>query len=436
MLHRLPLMVLALAILVAWGLHALTEWPASRPLAAQTEPFSADAGLREKDIAFYEMRATADTMSAADLAQLAQLYLQRARETGAVEDYGRAEESARRSLTLRADRNGKAALARASSLLALHQFPEALEAASGLCTDYADRPSYCALLGEIQLEMGDYAAARATFDALAPFRANLGVAPRVARWYEITGRTADAFDLLRAARAEAVQRPDLPREQVAWFHLRVADSALRNGRLKEAERAFREGLRVEPADVRLLSGMARLSAVRHDWTSAIAYGERTGERADVATLALIGDAHAALRDSAAAETYFQKVEQAARENPEPFNRQWTLFRLDHAREIPATVALLRDEIRVRQDVYGWDQLAWGLYHAREYRAAHEAMQQALRMGTNDAVLCFHAGLIERALGNHADAERHLRAALAANPHFHPTFPARARAVLDSMEAGR
>jgi tetratricopeptide (TPR) repeat protein len=130
------------------------------------------------------------------------------------------------------------------------------------------------------------------------------------------------------------------------------------------------------------------------------------------------------------------VEQSARENPEPFNRQWTLFRLDHAREIPATVALLRDEILVRQDVYGWDQLAWALYHAGDYQAAYEAMQQALRMGTHDAVLCFHAGLIERARGNHTDAERHLRSALAANPHFHPTFPARARAVLDSVEAGR
>jgi tetratricopeptide (TPR) repeat protein len=233
-----------------------------------------------------------------------------------------------------------------------------------------------------------------------------------------------------------VQRLDLPREQVAWFHLRVGDIALRNGRLKEAERAFRDGLRVEPADVRLLSGMARLSAVRHDWAHVVAYGEGTGERADIATLALIGDAYAALGDAAAAERYFQKAEQSAHANPEPFNRQWTLFRLDHGRHIAATVAQLRDEISVRQDVYGWDQLAWGLYHAGEYQAARAAMQQALRMGTADAVLCFHAGLIERALGNHADAERHLRAALAANPHFHPTFPARARAVLDSVEAGR
>jgi hypothetical protein len=60
------------------------------------------------------------------------------------------------------------------------------------------------------------------------------------------------------------------------------------------------------------------------------------------------------------------------------------------------------------------------------------MAQALRMGTRDAVLFFHAGSIERALGNDAAAKRWLRAALGTNPRFHPVFPARAKAVLDTL----
>jgi tetratricopeptide (TPR) repeat protein len=425
----------ALMAAAAWGkLGSRSVQHSAQPAAAQSESFAADAQVRDLDISFYERRVGADTMSAADLAQLAQLYLQRAREAGDLADYHRAEDAARRSLALRGSRNAKAEVVRASSLLALHRFPEALAAAAGLCDDLPARPSACALLAEIQLELGDYDAARATFDRLAPFRGNLGVAPRVARWYEITGRTQDAFRLLVTARADAMRRDDLPLEQVAWFHLRVSDIALRNGNLGEARRALRSGLRVAPADPRLLATAARLAALRHDWREVIELGERVGARADIATLAVIGDAHAALGHAVEAESWYQAIEQAAQDNPEPFNRQWTLFRLDHDRQVAPTMSLLRDEIRVRQDVYGWDQLAWALYRTGDYAEARAAMTQALRMGTRDAVLFFHAGLIERALGNDVAAERLLREAVTLNPHFHPNFPARAQEILDSLRA--
>ncbi len=407
-----------------------------RVVAAATDPFESDAAIRDADIAFYESRSRADTLSAADLADLAQLYLRRARETGEMSDYRRAEEVSRRSLALRAVRNPQAELVLASSLLALHRFPEALAAAGRLCNDYPERLSHCALLAEIRLEMGDYSAARATFSLLAPFKGNLGVAPRLARWYEITGRTDDAFRLLLAARDDAERRTDLPREQVAWFHLRVGDIGLRNGDLARAAHAFRAGLRVAPHDPRLLAGLARHAALRHDWKDVIEFGMRAADRADITTLALIGDAYAALGRAQEAENQYRTVEEAARDNSEPFNRQWTLFRLDHDRETAGTLVLLRDEIRIRDDVYGWDQLAWAYYRAGDFTAARHSMDQALRMGTRDAVLFFHAGLIDRALGDHASAQRQLRTALELNPHFHHTFPAWARATLDSIDAGR
>jgi tetratricopeptide (TPR) repeat protein len=409
------------------------RWPGSADASgAGAAAFADDAKLREQDIAFYRDRALADTLSAADRAQLAALYLQRARETGDIADYGRAEAAARRSLALRSGRNGKAAVVLASSLLALHRFPEALTAARGFCDELPDRPAACALLAEIQLEMGDYDAAAASFAALAPFRGDLAVAPRLARWYEITGRTDDAWRLLLDVRAEAVRRDALPREQVAWFHLRVGDIALRNGDLDRAERALGEGLRVEPADARLLAAMARSRALRHDWRAALDYALRTGDRADLATLALIGDAYAALGDPMQAERWYDAVERAAAGNPEPFNRQWMQFRLDHGRALGPTLELLRAEIAIRRDVYGWDQLAWALHRTGDHAAARVAMAQALRMGTRDAVLFFHAGSIERALGNDAAAKRWLRAALETNPRFHPVFPAQAKAVLDTL----
>ncbi|MGH7547995.1 MAG: tetratricopeptide repeat protein, partial [Gemmatimonadales bacterium] len=316
-----------------------------------------------------------------------------------------------------------------SSLLAQHRFPEALEAARRLNELAPAEPGARALLGEIQLELGDYDAARKTFAALASERRHLAVAPRLARWAEIQGHTAEAGHLLRRALTEAVPRRDLALEQVAWFYLRLGDFELRHGRLGEAEWVLRAGLEARPDDPRLLAARARLEALRQRWPQAIAYGERAGAGADLATLALIGDGYAALGDSARAEAYYAAVERAAAERPEPFNRQWTQFRLEHGWRVPETLALLSAEIAVRRDVYGYDQLAWALHLAGEDAAAREAMTQALRMGTRDAVLFFHAGMIERALGNRAAARRYLREALAINPLFHPTYPAVARAAL-------
>ncbi|MBI3982798.1 MAG: hypothetical protein HY337_07790 [Gemmatimonadetes bacterium] len=426
------------AIALATGLVAIGS---ARLLLGRAEAANArasglaDSAMLARDIRFYEERVQGDPWSAADLAQLAGLYLQRGRETGEIADLVRGEDTARRSLTLREARNGKAALVLASVLLARHRFPEALEVARELCQADPTRVSSCALYGEIQLEMGDYDGARHTFAALSHARTNLAVAPRLARWSEILGATDAARRLLQGALAEARQRPDLPREQLAWFYLRVADLELRNGGLRDAERAFRNGLRVAPDDRRLLAGMARLEAVRHHWRKAIRYGERAlATVPDPGTLALVGDAYAEMGDTIAAERYFAAVERSAVEAPEPFNRAWTQFRLDHGRRVPETLALLRDEVQVRRDVYGYDQLAWALYRAGDYRAAREAMAAALRLGTRDAVLHFHAGMIEKALGEYRSTLGHLSTALEINPYFHHEFAPQARAAADSLAA--
>jgi len=275
------------------------------------------------------------------------------------------------------------------------------------------------LLGEIQLELGDYGAAGATFASLAGARRSLAVAPRLARWAELRGRVEEARRLLEDARAEAFRRRDLPREQVAWFQLRVGDVELRHGRLAEAERALRDGLDVLPDDARLLAALGRVAAARGRWRSVIRWGERAGGAADIATLALVGDAHAALGDRPAAALWYARAERLAAERPEPFNRQWTQFRLDHRRAVAQTRMLLEQEIRIRPDVYGWDLLAWARYLDGDVAGASDAMGRALHMGTRDATLFYHAGAIARAEGREAEARRLFREALITNPYIQP-----------------
>jgi hypothetical protein len=64
--------------------------------------------------------------------------------------------------------------------------------------------------------------------------------------------------------------------------------------------------------------------------------------------------------------------------------------------------------------------------------ARAAMTNALAQGTQDALLFYHAGMIERAAGNPVVAANYLRRAVTVAPEFDAFSPAIARAVLDTL----
>lgn len=420
----------------------IAGWVTARRLTA-SEPRSfpptsgsaamSEASGRDDQIRVWKMSLSQDSESAIALGQLAALYAQRARETGVDADYKVAEEYARRSIGFRANRNGKTFVTLASVLLAEHRFTDAEKVARDLIELDPETPQYRALLGEIELELGNYAEAKRQFDALYPFRSHLSIAPRLARWYELTGNGSYARKLVHQALTASLSRREMPREQVAWFHLRAGDIEMRQGRLRTARSLFEQGLRIEPNDYRLLSAMASLEAAEGRPREAIEFGERAiGIKLDPATLGTIGDAYAATGDTATAADYVRTMEVAVAGQPGPYHRAWSLFLLDHGKRYAEVLANARAELETRRDVYGYDLLAWALHHNGQNVDARAAMDSALRLGTRDASLDFHAGMIERALDDAPRTRFYLERALRTNPHFHPTHARDARAVLDSL----
>ncbi len=400
---------------------------------ADAPPIRRDAEIREQDIAFYRARVERDPHGASDRAQLGRLYLDRARESGDATDLVRAEQSARSSLSQRRGRNRAALAILASSLLGQHRFVEALDAAEGLLAVDSTSAGARSMVGEIQLELGRYDDAHRTFGMLAMRRTDFAVAPRYARWEEMTGRPEEARRLLREARDAAAGVHGMPVEQLAWFQLRLGDLALRQGHPAEARREFERGLSLLPGDYRLMGAMARLELVTGHAREAVDYGERAlGGTLDPATLGVLHDAYAAENDSARAEQYARAMEVAVLNQPGPLHRAWSMFLLDHGRDVSTVLTRAQEEIRTRHDVYGWDLLAWALHHAGRDTEAGEAATRALALGTQDAVLHYHAGLIALSLADTSRARRHLEEALAINPYWHPAQPRAVRALLDSL----
>jgi tetratricopeptide (TPR) repeat protein len=392
-----------------------------------------DAHARDLDIEFYRSRVARDSLSARDYGELARLYLQRARETGDNDDLLRAESEARHSLSLRGSRNQATLQVLASTLMAQHRFVEARDAAAALVDYDSTSAAARSLLGETELELGEYAAAGRNLGMLRSYASNPGIAPRLARWEELQGRPREARRLLRLALQEASRRHEMPAEQLAWFHLRAGDLALRLGHTAEAEAEFKQGLERSPDDYRLLAALARLNWTRRRWTEAIEFGERSIAGAlDPATLGMLHDAYSALGDTGRAEDYYRAMALAVLHQPGPFHRAWSLFLLDHDREIPAVLAKARAEIATRRDVYGYDLLAWALHKAGRDIEASRQMRHALGLGTRDASLFYHAGIIALALGNKTEARHDLEAALEINPFWHPWQPDHARHLLHDL----
>lgn len=66
--------------------------------------------------------------------------------------------------------------------------------------------------------------------------------------------------------------------------------------------------------------------------------------------------------------------------------------------------------------------------------ALEYADQALRLGTRNALFHFHRGMIRHATGDQAGARADLERALSINPHFSPLHAPVAHTTLAALEA--
>jgi tetratricopeptide (TPR) repeat protein len=113
--------------------------------------------------------------------------------------------------------------------------------------------------------------------------------------------------------------------------------------------------------------------------------------------------------------------------------EMALFEADQGDTVKA-LKLARAAYALRPSIHGADALAWALYHNGQYAVAWKYAQEALKLGTKDATLHFHAGMIAAKL-DPLKAEEHLHTALEINPHFSARFAPQAKAALEKLVAG-
>jgi tetratricopeptide (TPR) repeat protein len=376
--------------------------------------------------------------SALDYTFLGELYVRRGRLTGDVGTYAQAEEALSRAQGIYPeDPEARALLA--SVRFTTHDFPGAERLAEDLLAEDPNDLGALAIAGDARLELGDYTGAGAAYDELGrrlPGAAAVDV--RQARLAFLLGdvetarRMAGAAE--RSAKAAGLDGPDL-----AWYRSFRAQIELDAGRYRATVDLYRAAVRLAPRYHVPRAGLARALAAVGMIDGAIRHYRRAVELLpEPAYLAALGDLYALRGDEGLARRQHDTVEAIAtlaRVNRQVYNRQLALFYADHDVHARDAVALAERELRIRRDVYGWDAYAWTLYRLGRYQDARDAIDEALRLGTRDARLLYHAGMISLALGDDDRARDELDGALAISPSFDPLQAPVARRALRGLSPG-
>ncbi len=425
----IPVIVCAI---VAGGAYVRTARPtrayAAMPLAAGTPggaPTSRD-GLAQT-IAALERRVADEPGNGVAASRLADALLRQARASG------------NGGLALQAERALRAAIAAGPSyeaqrmlgavLASQHRFRDAIAAAEQARTMEPADAWNDGVIGDAHLELGEYEAAFAAFDAMMRKRPSAAAYGRTAYARELQGDLAGALRLMQMA-LDATSAHD-PESQ-AWHHAQLGDLRFQLGHLADAEREYRHAAFTFADHPLALAGLARVDAARGDLAAALSgYARLDASGATPETAMRMAEIEEALGRRIDAARHFALAEQGWRsEMPEPAHLARLLAR-DRARAGEA-LAIAEQAATTRQDIFTMDAVAWAAFRAGKVARAVEASRLALRTGTGDRTILYHAAAIAAASGDRARARTLVTRALDGHPTFDLVLAPEARALRASL----
>lgn len=408
------------------------EPPSAQPVRAGAASSQLLQGFSVGDTAAYvrdlESRVEQSGGDARSLALLGLAYQQRARETGDPNFLTRSEQALRRAEALAEDdylvTTGLASLAATR-----HRFREALAYARRAIARNRDSAAAYGILGDALVELGRYREGFAAYDRMAALKPTLASYARVAYGRELLGRPRAAIAAMKLAAEAGASRG----EHAAWALVQLGNLYFDTGALASAARSYREALWRLPGYVYANAGLARVEASRGRRDRAVALYRAALDRMPLPEFAagMSATLLAAGRTKEAREVdgLVAVIQRLLEANGVRTELDTALYDLDRGRQLRRALARAQEGFRRAPSIKAEDVLAWALYKNGRCAEARAHSIRALRLGTRDALMHFHRGMIERCLGNRRASHTFLAEALAINPHFSPLYGPVAREAL-------
>lgn len=372
----------------------------------------------DRMIAGLSARAQHDGKNTRSWSNLGDALMQKARETADAAYYTRAEAAYRQALALE-PKNVAALLGMAWVNGGRHEFEQSIDWANkALALDPNNNAAY-GLLGDADIEIGDYDAAFTHCQKMLDLRPDLSSYGRGAHLLWLAGDTRKALLLM----AKAVKTGGPYEENTAWCRTQLGLMLLNLGALPAADNTLAAALKLTPNNYQALAAMGRVKAAREDYPAAIDFYRRSvAVVPSHDALVALGDLYRLTGKPEEAEKQYALVEtidKIQKANGVRGDMQMARFYADHDRNLPEALREIQAEYAARKNVFVADTLAWCLYKNNRLAEAAEMSRKALSHHTPESTFRFHAGMIAARQGDRVEAQNALYQALSLNPRFSP-----------------
>ena len=374
----------------------------------------------DQKIQFLEARLQRDPSDHITPTQLGSAYLQKARESGDLTFYPKAETAFRTALA-RNPQHSTAQSLLAAALISQHRFAEAITNAEIVIKKSPDDFFTHGVLGDAALETGDTAKAEAAYKKMLKLNPSLFAYSRIANLKYLRGDISGSLDNFSEA-IESGERESASKESLAWCHTQKGEIHFRTGDFRQAATNYDAALKIFPDYFSAWEHLAELRAAETNFTEAISLYKKAIERVPRPEFQqALGDVYTFMGKTTDAKPWhdcaLKGYLDAADRGQMHYYHHLATFYCDVHRDSAEALKWARKDFEVRKNVFACDALAWALFQNAEFESAAEIMKKTLALGTRDAHLFFHASMIYMRGGNPVEGKKLLREIREINPRY-------------------
>ena len=374
------------------------------------------AGTPAERLSRLQDRVRTRPKDAPSWAALGSAYVEAARLSADPGYYPKAEGAFEKSLALEPAANANAMAGMAALANARHDFTGALTWAEKAIALDPERAAAWAPLGDALIELGRYEEGFDAIQQMVDLEPSLASYARVSYGRELQGDVAAAAEALEAAAGVAPGRPEK-----AFATFQLGELHWNAGRVPEAVAAYRQASALDAGFVAPQAALARAAWAEGRTDEAIEAYRRVVDRLPAPQYVTeLADLFTVTGQPEEASEQFSLLDAQQRilaANGVNVDLEASLFSADHRIGLAEGLAGARSEWDRRKSVFVADALAWQLHaNGRDTEALVHA-DQALRLGTANALFHFHRSQIRLALGDRNGARTDLQRAVDINPNF-------------------